>query len=70
MKLNTKSEIIIEMKHIDHANFLKKVLDVFRKISGQGGDVELLIRQNSKLQSCGKIGHDVSIKKISHTIYL
>jgi hypothetical protein len=69
MKNNTRSEIVIEMKHIDHGNALRWAVDVFKKIAGEGGDVELLIRQNGKLHPCGKIGHDVSIRKVSHTIY-
>lgn len=66
---DTKSEIIIEMHHIDDANKLKAALIRFKEMAGVGGDVSFYIGQDDKIIKCGNIGHDIDIKKISHTIY-
>lgn len=66
MKNKTKSEITIEMNHIDNANGLQQALSVFNGIAHMGGDCELYIKANGELLKCGFVGHDVDIKKITH----
>lgn len=70
MKNNTRSEVVIEMQHIDHAVKIKNALDAIKKVWDQGGDAELVIRSNGKkIISSALIGHDVDIKNVRHKIY-
>jgi len=69
MKNNTRSDIVIGMKHIDNADNLQAALKIVKKITGRGGDAELLIRLNGRMISAGKLGHDVDIKRVQHIIY-
>ena len=55
---STKSQIILEFNHIDHANRLYEVLKTFN-LFGKGGDCSI----NGE-----DIGHDVNCK-ISHKIF-
>jgi len=66
---NIKSDVVIEMKHVDNAIQLTTALKKFKKEAAAGGDAVMYIRSNGKLISCGKVGHDVDIKKVKHTIY-
>ena len=61
MKNNTRSDIVIGMKHIDNADNLQAALKIVKKITGRGGDAELLIRVNGRMISAGKLGHDVDM---------
>ena len=69
MKNNTRSDIVIGMKHIDNADNLLAALKIVKKITGRGGDAELLIRVNGRMISAGKLGHDVDILRVQHIIY-
>ena len=69
MKNNTRSDIVIEMQHIDNANNLQEAIKTVKKICGRGGDAELLIKSNGKTISAGKLGHDVNIRRVQHIIY-
>ena len=69
MKNNTRSDIVIGMKHIDNADNLQAALKIVKKITGRGGDAELLIRLNGRMISAGKLGHDVDILRVQHIIY-
>jgi len=69
MKNNTRSDIVIGMKHIDNADNLLAALKIVKKITGGGGDAELLIRLNGRMISAGKLGHDVGILRVRHIIY-
>lgn len=64
----TKSGIIIEMNHIDNANYLTDALTKLKEFCGYGGDAELFVKTNGELHSCGFIGHDVNIIKVTHKI--
>lgn len=57
MKNNTRSEIVIEMRHIDNASNLQEAMKTVKKICGQGGDAELLVKSNGKMINAGKLGH-------------
>ncbi len=61
---NTKSKIVIEMKHIDHANSLYDFLERVRDFGNQGGDLDLTVGNDI----C-HIGHDVNIRKVQHIIF-
>ena len=69
MKNNTRSDIVIGMKQIDNADNLQAALKIVKKITGRGGDAELLIRVNGRMISAGKLGHDVDILRVQHIIY-
>ena len=69
MKNNTRSDIVIGMKHIDNADNLQAALKIVKKVAGRGGDAELLIRVNGRMISAGKLGHDVDILRVQHIIY-
>jgi hypothetical protein len=64
----TPSKIVIEMKHIDHANYLFRALKKAAEEMGKGGDATLLIDKDSGKIDCGFLGHDVNIRKVSHLI--
>ena len=69
MKNATKSKIIIEMEHLDHAHRFTEALKVFQRKSAGGGDAELAyIGSYGEMRSCGVIGHDVLILDVKHEI--
>lgn len=63
----TKSKIIIEMKHLDHANKLYAFLKEVRETCGndQGGDM-LLSCNGKNIEQF--VGHDIIIRKLTHVI--
>ena len=70
LRNDTPSAVIINMKNIDQANALTKALNAFKKKSNVGGDVEMFITvSDDKPESCGGIGHDVTIGDIVHSIH-
>lgn len=70
LRNDTASTITIDMKDIDQANALTKALNEFKNKAGVGGDVEMFISlSDDKHESCGTIGHDVTIGDIAHNIH-
>ena len=65
MKNKTRSDVVIKMKHIDHAVKLTKVLEILREYAGYGGDLEIFAGE----RSCGTVGHDVDILSVDHVIH-
>jgi len=65
---NTKSKIIIEMNHLDHATNLFNFISLIKKIASQGGDLELNIISNDEFVAAKFIGHDVDILNVNHEI--
>ena len=70
MKNNTQSQIVIQMRHIDHAERLKAAIQVFANLAGTGGDAEMFIRKGpgNPYTLCRFIGHDVDIKGVQHLV--
>jgi len=66
MKNKTKSKIVIEMNHIDHANAIFEFLKTVKYQADMGGDLDLW---TCPIKGKFNIGHDVVIKKIQHIIF-
>jgi len=60
----TKSQIVITMKHIDHASKLYDFLKRAMGEAGQGGDLVLTCNDTTDF-----IGHDVRCIGTKHIIY-
>lgn len=65
----TPSKVVINMKHIDNAARLTRVLKVFFGKASTGGDSDMLISKGGdRPEPCGCIGHDVESISIEHII--
>lgn len=64
MRNDTKSEIIITMRNLDHANRLYNFLEEALSIGDMGGD--LVLSYDGAEKGSKIIGHDVSCKLVEH----
>jgi hypothetical protein len=66
MKNKTRSRVIIEMNHIDHAVKIEDFFDSARESGLMGGD--LTLKYEGAVNGERFIGHDVNILEVRHEI--
>ena len=64
----TETKIVITMRHVDNANRFADRLKSFCDIAASGGDVELFIKHDGELESCGFVAHDLTVRSVEHVI--
>ena len=59
-----ETRIVITLKDVDNAKRLKDRLQNFSDIAAIGGDVELMVRHDGIVKSCGFVAQNLDVKSI------